>query len=107
MTAQERETLKDIWYTRVQEFRASGLSGPQWCGPRGLNVKQLRYWNRKFPETDACASETGWLVMKTPSATDPTTVLEIRVGPVTIMGPPAFHPEMLPRIVQVLATCSR
>ena len=73
MTTQERVTLKEVWDTRVQEFRASGLSGPQWCGPRGLPVKQLPYGNRKFPIADADASETTWLVLDTPPRAIPHT----------------------------------
>ena len=63
MTMPERETLQQIWYARVQEFRASGLSGPQWCQPRGLKVKQLHYWNRKFRTPDATASDTTWVAV--------------------------------------------
>lgn len=105
MTAQECASLNEIWYARVQEFRTSGLSGPQWCGARGLKVKQLHYWNRKFREVDADASKTTWLVAKPPLVTVPPDALEVRVGPATITVPPAFDPDVLQRIVQVLASC--
>ncbi|PSR33932.1 MAG: IS66 family insertion sequence hypothetical protein, partial [Sulfobacillus benefaciens] len=70
MTTPERETLQQIWSARVQEFRASGLTGPQWCEPRGLKVKQLHYWNRKFCTADASASDTTWIAVNTPSTPD-------------------------------------
>ena len=78
MTMPERETLQQVWYARVQEFRASGLSGPQWCQPRGLKVKQLHYWNRKFRTPDATASDTTWVAVNTPAP--PESALMVSVG---------------------------
>ena len=103
MTTPESETLQQVWYARVQEFRASGLSGPQWCQPRGLKVKQLHYWNRKFRTPDATASDTTWVAVNTPAP--PESALMVSVGPAIIAVRPGFDPTLLQRLVQVLATC--
>lgn len=102
MTTAERETLQQVWYARVQEFRTSGLSGPQWCQSRGLKVKQLHYWNRKFRTADATASGTTWIAVNTPSA--PDAVLMVSVGPAIIAVRSEFDAMLLQRLVQVLAT---
>jgi hypothetical protein len=103
MTTPESETLQQVWYARVQEFRASGLSGPQWCQPRGLKVKQLHYWNRKFRTPDATASDTTWVAVNT--APPPESALMVSVGPAIIAVRPGFDSTLLQRVVQVLATC--
>jgi hypothetical protein len=91
MTTPESATLQQVWSARVQEFRASGLSGPQWCQPRGLKVKQLHYWNRKVRTADASASDTTWIAVNTPSA--PDAVLMVSVGLATIAVRPGFDRE--------------
>ncbi len=82
MTTPESETLQQVWYARVQEFRTSGLSRPQWCQPRGLKVKQLHYWNRKFRTSAATASDTTWVAVNTPAPPEPA--LMVSVGPAII-----------------------
>ena len=106
MTAQERTGLAEIWKTRVQEFRASGLSGPEWSARQGLKVKQLHYWNRKFRATDAEASDTTWVVMEQARTSEGSeAALLVTVGPATITVRPGFDPALLQHLVRALAPC--
>lgn len=107
MTAQERAGLAEVWKTRVQEFRASGLSGPEWCARQGLKVKQLHYWKRKFQTPDADASDTTWVVMDEAGTTANRSgaAMLVTVGPATIAVPPGFDPQLLQHLVRALAPC--
>ncbi|NMP25253.1 IS66 family insertion sequence element accessory protein TnpA, partial [Sulfobacillus harzensis] len=58
MSEKERKELRHLWAGLVAEFRASGLGQAQWCCQNGYKVRHLHYWLRKFPATDAAASET-------------------------------------------------
>jgi hypothetical protein len=104
VTNQERDALRRLWAGLVEEFRASGLSGPKWCAQRGYKVRQLHYWLHKFPATDAVASEPAWLAV--PMATDTMGAEEslvVRVGPVIIDVRPGFNPDLLRAVVRTFA----
>lgn len=58
MTKVEQEESRRLWEARVADFRASGLSGPQWCAAHGFKLRQLRYWQHKLKTPDASASGT-------------------------------------------------
>ena len=105
MTQRERELLQQEWEPRVQAFRASGLSGPQWCAQSGLKLGQLHYWNRKLP-SDADASETSWVAL--PASTPSPLAYEaflVTVGAATITVPPGFDAALLQTLVRTLAAC--
>ena len=106
MTALECAALKEIWFSRVQEFRTSGLSGRQWCAQHELKVNQFHYWNRKFSAPDAVASEAAWVALDTSSAPNRSgEALVVSVGPAAITVRPGFDPAFLQNLVQALATC--
>ncbi|NMP24832.1 IS66 family insertion sequence element accessory protein TnpA [Sulfobacillus harzensis] len=103
MSEKEREELHQLWAGLVAEFRASGLGQAQWARQNGYNVRHLQYWLRKFPATDATASEAAWVSM--PVAPDPraTPSLVVRVGSAAIEIPPGFDPSLLRAVVRALA----
>ena len=39
----------ETWSTRVAEWRASGLTAPQFCAERGLSKSSLYMWSTRFP----------------------------------------------------------
>ena len=90
MSEEERQELRQLWAGLVAEFRGSGLGQAQWCRQNGYKVRHLHYWLRKFPATDATASET------TPS-------LVVRVGSAVIDVPPGLDPDLLRAVVRCLA----
>ena len=106
MTQRERDLLQQEWEPRVQAFRASGLSGPQWCAQYGLKIGQLHYWNRKLRPSDADASENGWMALSTstPTASGPETFC-VTVGAASIMVSLGFDATLLQTLVRTLAAC--
>lgn len=84
------------------DFRASGLSGREWCEQNGLNRRQLRYWSEKCKVADAEASGPTWVAVALPPANEPP--LTIRVGAVEITVEPGFSPAFLQSVVRTLAT---
>ncbi len=71
MTALECAQLKELWKERIEDFRASGLSGREWCAQQGVKVDRLHYWNRKLQATDADASAATWVTLDTARGSDP------------------------------------
>ncbi len=103
VTNQERDELRRLWAGLVEEFRASGLSGPKWCARRGYKVRQLHYWLHKFQTTDAVASEPAWLTVPLATDTVAEETLVVRVGHVMIDVRPGFNPDLLRAVVRTFA----
>ncbi|CAM3853992.1 MULTISPECIES: IS66 family insertion sequence element accessory protein TnpA [Paenibacillus] len=38
------EQLRQQWYARIAEYRASGLTLKAWCASNGCKVDQMKYW---------------------------------------------------------------
>ena len=105
MSQKERDELRQLWAGLVAEFRASGLGQAQWCRENGYKVRHLQYWLRKFPATDAAASEPTWITVETGSAAPASPALMVRVGVADISIPSGFDPDLLRAVVRTLATC--
>jgi len=45
-----------IWAKRVADWRASGLTAPEYSAANGLSVNRLRYWAYKRRGSDAAAT---------------------------------------------------
>ena len=104
MSQKEREELRQLWVGLVAEFRASGLGQAQWCRQNGYKVRHLHYWLRKFPATDAAASEsTTWLPVPVAPDREATPSLVVRVGSAVIDVQPGFDPDLLRAVVRTLA----
>jgi len=39
--------VRNLWATRVAEFKASGQSVPAWCSDQDVKTGRLRYWLNK------------------------------------------------------------
>jgi transposase-like protein len=101
---QERDALRRLWASLVEEFRASGLGQAAWCRQHGYKVRQLQYWLRKFRATDAAASEAPtWLPVPVAPSTDFPESLVVRVGAAAIDIRPGFNPDLLRAVVRTLA----
>ena len=97
MTHEAKEELRNVWETRVAEFRASGLSVPQWCVKHDMKPHQLRYWLKKFNQETQ--PQVQWLPF---DLTEPAAI-SIRVQDAVIEVQPDFDPELLLRVVKTLS----
>ena len=48
MTKMEREQRAREWASRIEAFRASGMTQRQWAGEQGLSEDRVSYWYRKL-----------------------------------------------------------
>ena len=98
---------RQMWESRVSDFRSSGLSGPQWCAANGVKIHQLRYWTSRFRSTEKKPAdrETQWLSVELEDlrSSRQSNVLPIRVGKATIEVSPGFDPDLLSDVVKTLA----
>ncbi len=97
MTHEAKEALRKVWETRVAEFRASGLSVPQWCIKHDLKLHQLRYWLKKFNQ--GTTPQVQWL----PFDLSEPAAISIRMAGAVIEVQPDFDPELLLRVVKTLS----
>lgn len=100
MTKDEREANRAAWTERINEFRASGLSAPQWSAAHGLNIHRLRYWLKKLETSASAQTAVRWLPM---DFSNPEPALTIRVGPATIEVRNGFDPQLFITIVRTLS----
>ena len=113
MTKMELQSLRQIWETRIADYRASGLSGAAWCAANDLKVHQLWYWLRKFSshhpaKTTPATSTTShdWVSFewdKSPSEIPSPSVLLVRVSQAVFEVTPGFNPALLNDVVHALS----
>lgn len=103
MSKWEQEDALRAWEPRIQEFRASGLSGPQWCAQTGFTIGQLRYWTQKVRAAAPETSGATWIAMAPPES--PSSGLIVRMGTLEILVEPGFNPAFLQSVVRTLASC--
>ncbi len=101
MTQAELDIVRKQWEARVADFRASGLSGAQWCRDHGLPPRQLHYWLQKFRITDASASDATWLAVPV-HPLPVVSEITIQVAGARIDVGPDFDPDLLRAVVRAL-----
>lgn len=109
----ELQSLRQIWETRIADYRASSLSGAAWCAANDLKVHQLWYWLRKFSshhpaKTTPATSTTShdWVSFewdKSPSEIPSPSVLLVRVSQAVFEVTPGFNPALLNDVVHALS----
>jgi len=48
MTKMEREHRAHEWASRIEAFRASGMTQRRWAAEQGLSEDRVSYWYRKL-----------------------------------------------------------
>jgi len=93
--------LRDMWESRVAEFRQSGMSVRAWCLKQQVSLCQMHYWLRK---SRVSSGQANWVPvqLKEPSI---DSGINVRVGNATIEVRPGFDEELLRQVVKALALC--
>ena len=103
MTKMEREQRAREWASRIEAFRASGMTQRQWAGEQGLSEDRVSYWYRKLGRPPESLVEPTWVPL---TATTPdVSSLRLRVGPVEIDVATGFDPQLLQAVIQTVASC--
>ncbi len=101
MNKDEREANRAAWSGKITEFRASGLSAPQWCAAHGLKIHQLRYWLKKLGTPTPGQTAVRWLPV---DFSDPKPVLTVRVKAAAIEIRTGFDPQLFIEVVRTLSS---
>ena len=100
MTKDEHEANQAAWAERVADFRASGVSVPQWCATQGLKIHQLRYWLKKLETPAPAQTAIRWLPV---DFSDPEPALTVRIGPAAIELRNGFDPQLFITVIRALS----
>ena len=92
--------LRELWETRITEYKESGQSVRQWCADTGVIPHQLWYWLRKEKQTSE--GTVSWLPVDL-AVCDRLDSLLVRVGRATIDVRPGFDPKLLLDVVNTLS----
>ena len=87
-----------VWSERVADFKASGLTGKEWCESRGLKQHQLWYWVKRESESEAQAQQ--WVEVELSDVAHPGLV--IKVAHVSIEVHRGFDPSLLLAVTRAL-----
>ncbi|WP_083910399.1 IS66 family insertion sequence element accessory protein TnpA [Effusibacillus pohliae] len=100
--------LRELWSTRIKDYRASGERVATWCERHGVTPRQLWYWLRKLKKTEQHpeSSRLRWIpvhVDETSSdGTSGPSSLLVKVGSATIEVRPGFDPALFADVVRTL-----
>lgn len=99
-----KEELRKMWQERVLAFRASGQSAPKWCADHDIKLSQLRYWLRKYKNTENPAAPSQWLSLEIDGFNSGNSgTLLVRMGKFAIEVKPGFDKQLLSDLVVTLA----
>jgi transposase-like protein len=100
--------LRELWSTRIKDYRASGERAAIWCERHGVTPRQLWYWMRKLKKAEHQSekAQPQWIpVHMDDSSSDITSgpsSLRVQVGSVTIEVRPGFDPILFADVVRTL-----
>lgn len=98
--------LREVWSTRIKDYRASGERVATWCERHHVTPRQLWYWMRKLKGEDEQKQATNkpqWVSLHVDeSTTDEAASLLVKVGSVSIEVRSGFEPSLLADVVKVL-----
>lgn len=97
-----KDNLRKEWKSRIDAFAKSGQSQAAWCREHKLNLRQFRYWHKKFRTPDSTPMK--WLSIKVdePEETKLDGTLQIRIGQAAIEVKRGFDRELLLEAAKVL-----
>ena len=104
-----RSWNKDLWISRINEYRGSRERVAAWCERHQVTPSQLWYWMRKLqkvPEQQIPpAGRPQWVSLRLDeSASDEASPLLAKVGAATIEVRAGFDPALLADLVRTLKT---
>jgi transposase-like protein len=100
MTHTER---RQQWKTRIEAYKASGLSSREFCRQYNITTRQLYYWLRKETLKEQTDNTVQWLSVSLSSKEDiaEDNFLTVKVGPAVIEVRQGFDEELLLHVVKV------
>lgn len=90
------------WEERLERWRASGLSGAEFCRREGIRPWQFYGWKRRIACRVAGSADGGAFVPLSFSRTDPGCGIAVVIGSVRLELAAGFDSTELARAVQAL-----
>src|SRR5690625_4946162 len=97
------------WETRIQEWKASGLSKAKWCRDNGYKAHQLYYWLEKIdepePDQKQKISKVDFLPVEvTDGRNEPTGSIFIHIDRMSVEVQPGADTDLLSKVLYILQT---
>ncbi len=102
------EKRQHEWEVRVSDFKSSGHKMTHWCATHHVDLKQMKYWTRKFKKVAALAAPAPSksfvpLTVIEPAACTSPSSLVVHVGRASMTLQPGFDPQLLHEVVEALS----
>lgn len=102
-----RKELRELWISRVSDYRASGERVAQWCERHQVTPHQLYYWMRKLKDADeqkpASVGGPKWVSLSLEALTiEEMAPIRIMVGTIAVEVRMGFDPTVLASVVRTL-----
>lgn len=102
----DKKAKREMWRSRIENQRASGLSRRKWCDQNDVNFNTLAYWIGRFNKEskEPEKSNTKWATVAIDSKLNNpiTNKLSVSIGKAVIDVPSNSSMESFEKIVQVL-----
>lgn len=107
-----KEQRRQDWHTRIEAYRASGLTMKAWCSANHCSVEQLKYWLYKIKRVsfsatpDPKTSPVQFVPLDTvdPGSVSPAPSLILHIGEASIELHSGFDPMLLRDVIHVLTS---
>jgi hypothetical protein len=107
-----KEQRRQDWHTRIEAYRASGLTMKAWCSANHCSVEQLKYWLKiKRVSSSATSDQKTSPVLFVPLATvdppgsvSPAPSLILHIGEASIELHSGFDPMLLREVIHALTS---
>jgi transposase-like protein len=96
---------RSLWKSRIDQYRASGLSAKEWCAKNDTNFNTLKYWisrlNKESTVKRNSAATTFVAVPAEPLLKSKSSIL-IRLGKISIEVSDGCAPDLLSNLLGIL-----
>jgi hypothetical protein len=109
-----KEQRRQDWHTRIEAYRASGLTMKAWCYANHCSVEQLKYWLYKIKRVSSSAtpdpktSPVQFVPLATtvdpPGNVSPAPSLILHIGEASIELHSGFDPMLLREVIHALTS---
>jgi len=97
--------MQQLWLSRIEAFKRSGLTQAEFCRTSELNLKQFNYWFRKFKKTKPASKITNSPKWVSVNIKEPVNrnMLSVKIGKATIEVATEFNKKLLVEVVEALS----
>jgi len=96
------DQLRQEWQDKISQYEASGKKQSVWCRENGIDARKLSRWYNKFKNQDSSTpTMQSWVPVEIGEAPQ-NSLINLKIGKVSIEVKEGFQPSLLMKIVKVL-----